>query len=71
MIVDGQLYIEHWLNRDTGTTGTPKGVDVCHRNVTNLVCLAPGALEITRGTYVGQVLNISFDMGKLYGNNAL
>ncbi len=48
----------------TGTTGTPKGVDVTHSNVTNLVCLSPGNLGIRPGIKVGQVLNISFDMGK-------
>ncbi|CRK42975.1 hypothetical protein BN1723_016106, partial [Verticillium longisporum] len=47
----------------SGTTGTPKGVDVTHRNVTNLVCLSPGRLDIGSGTRVGQILNISFDMG--------
>ncbi|KAL2755315.1 hypothetical protein ACRALDRAFT_1076991 [Sodiomyces alcalophilus JCM 7366] len=46
----------------SGTTGTPKGVDVTHRNVTNLVCLSPGSLGITTGSRVGQILNISFDM---------
>ncbi|KAL9942564.1 hypothetical protein ACHAO3_005188 [Verticillium nonalfalfae] len=46
----------------SGTTGTPKGVDVTHRNVTNLVCLSPGGLDIGSGTRVGQILNISFDM---------
>ncbi|CAG9939501.1 unnamed protein product [Clonostachys rosea f. rosea IK726] len=46
----------------SGTTGTPKGVDVTHRNVTNLVCQSPGDLGIVPGTRVGQVLNISFDM---------
>ncbi|KAJ0301778.1 hypothetical protein Brms1b_012331 [Colletotrichum noveboracense] len=48
----------------SGTTGTPKGVDVTHKNVTNLVCLSPGNLGISAGTRVGQVLNISFDMGQ-------
>ncbi|KAK2059679.1 AMP-binding enzyme [Colletotrichum caudatum] len=46
----------------SGTTGNPKGVDVTHQNVTNLVCLSPGDLGISTGTRVGQVLNISFDM---------
>ncbi|KAF6794667.1 nonribosomal peptide synthetase 12 [Colletotrichum sojae] len=46
----------------SGTTGTPKGVDVTHKNVTNLVCLSPGNLGISTGTKVSQVLNISFDM---------
>lgn len=46
----------------SGTTGNPKGVDVTHDNVTNLVCQYPGNLGISPGTRVGQVLNISFDM---------
>ncbi|OAA38829.1 AMP-dependent synthetase/ligase [Metarhizium rileyi] len=46
----------------SGTTGEPKGVDVTHKNVTNLVCLSPGGLGIKPGMSVGQVLNISFDM---------
>ncbi|KAM0223676.1 hypothetical protein ACHAPQ_004708 [Fusarium lateritium] len=48
----------------SGTTGNPKGVDVTHRNVVNLVCLAPGNLGVMPGTCVGSVLNISFDMGE-------
>ncbi|VZI11593.1 unnamed protein product [Fusarium fujikuroi] len=46
----------------SGTTGEPKGVDIIHRNVANLVCLAPGNLGVQTGTCVGSVLNISFDM---------
>ncbi|KAM4058937.1 AMP-binding enzyme [Hirsutella rhossiliensis] len=46
----------------SGTTGKPKGVDVTHRNVANLVCLSPGGLGIRPGMCVGQLLNISFDM---------
>ncbi|KPM43747.1 hypothetical protein AK830_g2757 [Neonectria ditissima] len=46
----------------SGTTGKPKGVNVTHRNVTNLICQAPGNLGISPGKCVGQVLNISFDM---------
>ncbi|KJZ77824.1 hypothetical protein HIM_03001 [Hirsutella minnesotensis 3608] len=46
----------------SGTTGKPKGVDVTHKNVANLVCLSPGGLGIRPGMRVGQVLNISFDM---------
>jgi non-ribosomal peptide synthetase component F len=51
-------------NLNTGTTGTPKGVDVTHSNVANLLCLSPGGLGIRPSIKVGQVLNISFDMGK-------
>lgn len=54
-------------NGQLGTTGTPKGVDVTHANVVNLVSQAPGDLGITTGTRVGQLLNISFDMGKRLG----
>ncbi|CAM1508539.1 Fc.00g053870.m01.CDS01 [Cosmosporella sp. VM-42] len=46
----------------SGTTGQPKGVDVTHKNVTNLVCLSPGSLGVRPGISVGQFLNISFDM---------
>ncbi|KAJ6559186.1 nonribosomal peptide synthetase 12 [Mycena vulgaris] len=46
----------------SGTTGVPKGVDVQHRNVTNLVCLAPGNLGMTTGVRVSQLMNIAFDM---------
>lgn len=52
------------LTEILGTTGKPKGVDVTHKNVANLVCLSPGGLGIQPGMSVGQVLNISFDMGK-------
>lgn len=48
----------------TGTTGSPKGVDVSHENVTNLLCNLPGSLGIQRGTNVAQLLSVSFDMGK-------
>lgn len=34
-----------------------------HGNVANLVCTSPGDLGICQGVRVGQVLNISFDMG--------
>ena len=49
----------------SGTTGRPKGVDVTHGNVANLVCSEPGSLGIQPGVRVGHVLSISFDMGKL------
>ncbi|KAL2840349.1 hypothetical protein BJX68DRAFT_279020 [Aspergillus pseudodeflectus] len=47
----------------SGTTGQPKGVDVTHRNVTNILCQSPGNLAMAPGRKVGQVLSISFDMG--------
>ncbi|KAF7299018.1 Nonribosomal peptide synthetase 12 [Mycena indigotica] len=46
----------------SGTTGSPKGVDVLHRNVTNLLCLEPGNLGMAPGVRVSQLMNISFDM---------
>jgi long-subunit acyl-CoA synthetase (AMP-forming) len=53
------------LLNNSSSTGPPKGVDVSHRNVTNLLCNYPGNLNIRRGTKVAQLLSISFDMGKL------
>lgn len=46
----------------SGTTGKPKGVDVRHRNVTNVLLVGPAKLGIKPGKNVSQVLNISFDM---------
>ncbi|CAA7261580.1 unnamed protein product [Cyclocybe aegerita] len=46
----------------SGTTGVPKGVDVSHGNVANLLCLAPGNLGMRPGLRVSQLMNISFDM---------
>ncbi|KAL3454585.1 hypothetical protein BJX65DRAFT_315732 [Aspergillus insuetus] len=47
----------------SGTTGEPKGVDVMHKNVTNLLCQPHGNLGMAPGSKTGQVLSISFDMG--------
>lgn len=52
------------LIRFKGSTGVPKGVDVKHGTITNALLLEPGRLKITVGSKVGQVLNISFAMGK-------
>lgn len=46
----------------SGTTSVPKGVDVMHQNVTNLVCVSPGNLAMSPGLRVSQLMNISFDM---------
>jgi acyl-CoA synthetase (AMP-forming)/AMP-acid ligase II len=46
-----------------GSTGTPKGVDVSHVNVTNALLLEPASLGIRKGSKVGSVLSIAFDMG--------
>ncbi|KAK3985303.1 hypothetical protein QBC44DRAFT_250746 [Cladorrhinum sp. PSN332] len=46
----------------SGTTGRPKGVDVTHSNVTNMLLLEPSKLGITVGKNVAQQLNVAFDM---------
>ncbi|OBT67569.1 hypothetical protein VE03_03817 [Pseudogymnoascus sp. 23342-1-I1] len=40
----------NFLTLKKGTTGKPKGVDVSHQNVTNLICLPPGNLGISKAT---------------------
>ncbi|KAL4762308.1 putative NRPS-like enzyme [Aspergillus foveolatus] len=47
----------------SGTTGDPKGVDVTHKNVTNILCQAPGNMGILRSEKVGHFLSVSFDVG--------
>jgi len=47
----------------SGTTGVPKGVDVRHRGVTNVISGAPANVGMRPGLRVGQFLNIAFDMG--------
>ncbi|TFK35775.1 putative nonribosomal peptide synthetase [Crucibulum laeve] len=47
----------------SGTTGRPKGVDVRHRGVTNVISGAPGNVGMEPGMRVAQLLNIAFDMG--------
>lgn len=46
----------------SGTTGTPNGVAVTHRNVCNILLTEPGSLGIRSGLRVAQLLNIAFDM---------
>ena len=59
------LKIGHQLIRIKGSTGVPKGVDVRHGTKTSALLSEPGKLGITVGSKVGQVLSISFAMGKL------
>ena len=46
----------------SGTTGTPNGVTVTHRNVCNILLTTPGDLGIQPGWRVAQILNVAFDM---------
>ncbi|KDQ16571.1 hypothetical protein BOTBODRAFT_54016 [Botryobasidium botryosum FD-172 SS1] len=46
----------------SGTTGKPKGVDVAHSSVVNLVCMNPGSIGMRPGLRVAQLLNVAFDM---------
>ncbi|KAJ0422238.1 hypothetical protein BJY00DRAFT_79653 [Aspergillus carlsbadensis] len=63
IICEGDGHSGCYVIYTSGTTGEPKGVDVTHRNVANILCHAPGNLGMRPGTKVGQVLSVSFDMG--------
>ncbi|KAJ3842062.1 putative nonribosomal peptide synthetase [Lentinula raphanica] len=47
----------------SGTTGRPKGVDVKHEGVTNVISGPPANVGMRPGLRVAQLLNIAFDMG--------
>ncbi|KAJ7587442.1 hypothetical protein C8J56DRAFT_890368 [Mycena floridula] len=47
----------------SGTTGRPKGVDVRHRGVANVLSTPLGSVGMAPGVRVAQLLNIAFDMG--------
>lgn len=47
----------------SGTTGAPKGVQVTHGNVANVLLTKPMDLGMRPGMKVGQILSIAFDMG--------
>ncbi|KAJ7636963.1 putative nonribosomal peptide synthetase [Roridomyces roridus] len=47
----------------SGTTGVPKGVDVRHRGVTNVISGHPANVGMRPRMRVGQFLNLAFDMG--------
>ncbi|KAL4901744.1 hypothetical protein BDW74DRAFT_187155 [Aspergillus multicolor] len=63
LLCDGDGKSGCYIIYTSGTTGEPKGVNVTHRNVTNILCQRPGNLCISRGSKVGHVLAVSFDMG--------
>ncbi|KAG8748568.1 hypothetical protein FRC10_003702 [Ceratobasidium sp. 414] len=48
----------------TGTTGKPKGVDVMHLSVVNLLLTDPGRVGMRPGRRVAQLLNVAFDMAQ-------
>lgn len=47
-----------------GTTGKPKGVDVTHLSVVNLLLTDPGRVGMRPGRRVAQLLNVAFDMAQ-------
>lgn len=47
----------------SGTTGMPKGVQVTHGNVANVILTAPMNLGLGPGKRIPQILSIAFDMG--------
>ncbi|CAE6410601.1 unnamed protein product [Rhizoctonia solani] len=48
----------------SGTTGKPKGVDVTHLSVVNLLLTDPGRVGMRPGRRVAQLLNVAFDMAQ-------
>ncbi|KDN42885.1 hypothetical protein RSAG8_06411, partial [Rhizoctonia solani AG-8 WAC10335] len=48
----------------SGTTGKPKGVDVTHLSVVNLLLTDPGRAGMRPGRRVAQLLNVAFDMAQ-------
>lgn len=47
----------------SGTTGSPKGVQVTHGNVVNVLLTPPMSLGMAPGMKVSQILSVAFDMG--------
>ncbi|KAG8734036.1 hypothetical protein FRC11_013092 [Ceratobasidium sp. 423] len=74
-IVDNDDYLQHvtingkssdsvYAIYTSGTTGKPKGVDVMHRSVVNLLLTDPGRVGMRPGRRVAQLLNVAFDMAQ-------
>ncbi|KAG5645161.1 hypothetical protein DXG03_006785 [Asterophora parasitica] len=47
----------------SGTTGRPKGVDVRHIGIANVLSAPPANMYLAPGTRIASLLNIAFDMG--------
>ncbi|CAE6374122.1 unnamed protein product, partial [Rhizoctonia solani] len=74
-IVDNEGYLDHvtvggkssdsvYAIYTSGTTGKPKGVDLTHHSVVNLLLTDPGRVGMRPGRRVAQLLNIAFDMAQ-------
>ncbi|KAJ4464446.1 AMP-binding protein [Lentinula edodes] len=63
LLPDPLTFGEAYVIYTSGTTGKPKGVSISHKNILNLVTVAPGNLGITPATTrVAQLMNVAFDM---------
>ncbi|CAE6451292.1 unnamed protein product [Rhizoctonia solani] len=62
--VNGQFSDSVYAIYTSGTTGKPKGVDVTHLSVVNLLLADPGRVGMRPGRRVAQLLNVAFDMAQ-------
>ncbi|KAI8891503.1 hypothetical protein BC833DRAFT_626808, partial [Globomyces pollinis-pini] len=46
----------------SGSTGKPKGVVISHGSLNNFATIRPNILDVEKGTRVGQICTISFDL---------
>jgi non-ribosomal peptide synthetase component F len=58
------IALEKLTVTNVGTTGKPKGVDVTHLSVVNLLLTDPGRVGMRPGRRVAQLLNVAFDMAQ-------
>ncbi|GAB1519411.1 hypothetical protein RhiTH_002477 [Rhizoctonia solani] len=74
-VIDNDDYLKHvtvsgkssdsvYAIYTSGTTGKPKGVDVTHLSVVNLLLTDPGRVGMRPGRRVAQLLNVAFDMAQ-------